>query len=333
MAERERSPDPGSRRRGLALAVRRPTAPRSRSRSSTARATTTGASRRASSRRASRELEGALREVHEETGYRVQPGRSLGEVRYLKKSGGGAREKVVHYWAMRAIGGAFSPEPRGRRAALAAARRGADACHAGHRPRGAGALPARAPCTGSVLLVRHASAGSRPSGRGRPAAPARRGRAGAGRGAGAAAVAVRGREDRVRRLPALRPDAATRSASRSASRSTRSRCCPSRAFPEHEDEALELSATSAGAGARGRGCSQGDVIQRWSSASRARTTYAVGVRSSAKKGGVWALSFDDHRLSATRSASRRRGSNRPKRPSFTFGSTGSTQMLPARLRT
>ena len=54
-------------------------------------------------------LEGAIREVHEETGYRVQPGRSLGEVRYLKKSGGAAREKVVHYWAMRAIGGAFSP--------------------------------------------------------------------------------------------------------------------------------------------------------------------------------------------------------------------------------
>ena len=54
-------------------------------------------------------LEGAIREVHEETGHRVQPGRSLGEVRYLKKSAGAAREKVVHYWAMRAIGGAFSP--------------------------------------------------------------------------------------------------------------------------------------------------------------------------------------------------------------------------------
>ena len=54
-------------------------------------------------------IEGAVREVHEETGYRVQPGRSLGEVRYLKESGGGAREKVVHYWAMRAISGAFNP--------------------------------------------------------------------------------------------------------------------------------------------------------------------------------------------------------------------------------
>ena len=39
----------------------------------------------------------------------MQPGRSLGEIRYLKKSGGGTREKVVHYWAMRATGGIFSP--------------------------------------------------------------------------------------------------------------------------------------------------------------------------------------------------------------------------------
>jgi 8-oxo-dGTP pyrophosphatase MutT (NUDIX family) len=30
------------------------------------------------------QLEGGIREVMEETGYRVQPGRSLGEVRYLK---------------------------------------------------------------------------------------------------------------------------------------------------------------------------------------------------------------------------------------------------------
>ena len=55
------------------------------------------------------EIEGALREVFEETGCRVQLGRSLGEIRYLKKSGGHTREKVVHYWAMRATGGTFSP--------------------------------------------------------------------------------------------------------------------------------------------------------------------------------------------------------------------------------
>ena len=46
--------------------------------------------------------ETAVREVHEETGNRVQVGRPLGEIRYLKKSGGTTREKVVHFWAMRA---------------------------------------------------------------------------------------------------------------------------------------------------------------------------------------------------------------------------------------
>ena len=89
-------------------------------------------------------IEGALREVHEETGFRVQPGRSLGEVRYLKESGGGAREKVVHYWAMRAISGVFSPNRGGRSAGVADGRRGAREGHSRHRPRGAGAVRAAA---------------------------------------------------------------------------------------------------------------------------------------------------------------------------------------------
>jgi 8-oxo-(d)GTP phosphatase len=55
------------------------------------------------------EFEGAIREVHEETGYRVRPGRALGDVRYLKTEDGVSREKVVRYWAMQAIGGAFTP--------------------------------------------------------------------------------------------------------------------------------------------------------------------------------------------------------------------------------
>ena len=54
------------------------------------------------------EFEGALREVFEETGYRVRPGRGLGEVRYTTQNGAG-REKVVRYWAMRAVSGVFTP--------------------------------------------------------------------------------------------------------------------------------------------------------------------------------------------------------------------------------
>jgi 8-oxo-(d)GTP phosphatase len=55
------------------------------------------------------DLEGAIREVTEETGYRVQIRRPLGEVTYEKGSGGGRRLKTVRYWSMHAEGGLFSP--------------------------------------------------------------------------------------------------------------------------------------------------------------------------------------------------------------------------------
>jgi 8-oxo-dGTP pyrophosphatase MutT (NUDIX family) len=56
------------------------------------------------------ELDGALREVCEETGHRAKPGQALGEVRYMKENSSGvARPKVVHYWAMEAVEGSFTP--------------------------------------------------------------------------------------------------------------------------------------------------------------------------------------------------------------------------------
>jgi 8-oxo-dGTP diphosphatase len=54
------------------------------------------------------EFDAALREVFEETGYRVRPGRALGEVRYERRNGA-RREKVVRYWAMQATSGSFTP--------------------------------------------------------------------------------------------------------------------------------------------------------------------------------------------------------------------------------
>lgn len=50
-------------------------------------------------------LAGALREVEEETGQRAWAGAYLGEVRYPTARG----EKVVEYWALEALGGAFVP--------------------------------------------------------------------------------------------------------------------------------------------------------------------------------------------------------------------------------
>jgi len=56
-----------------------------------------------------REVDGAIREVLEETGYHVRLGRSLGETRYLKAMDGYARPKVVRWWAMEAGAGGFGP--------------------------------------------------------------------------------------------------------------------------------------------------------------------------------------------------------------------------------
>jgi 8-oxo-(d)GTP phosphatase len=56
-----------------------------------------------------REVDGAIREVLEETGYHVRLGRSLGETRYLKVDSGVGRQKVVRWWAMEAASGGFGP--------------------------------------------------------------------------------------------------------------------------------------------------------------------------------------------------------------------------------
>jgi 8-oxo-dGTP diphosphatase len=49
-------------------------------------------------------LDAALREVQEETGHTAEPGRPLGEIRYLKDGA----PKRVRYWAMRVTGGRFT---------------------------------------------------------------------------------------------------------------------------------------------------------------------------------------------------------------------------------
>ena len=48
----------------------------------------------------------ALREVREETGYGCHLGRFVGEVEYLDRRG---RVKVVSYWLMQPVDGAFEP--------------------------------------------------------------------------------------------------------------------------------------------------------------------------------------------------------------------------------
>lgn len=48
----------------------------------------------------------ALREVEEETGLRCELGAELGATEYVDRKG---RDKVVRYWAMRPVSGAFEP--------------------------------------------------------------------------------------------------------------------------------------------------------------------------------------------------------------------------------
>jgi phosphohistidine phosphatase SixA/ADP-ribose pyrophosphatase YjhB (NUDIX family) len=113
-----------------------------------------------------REVDGAIREVLEETGYHVRLGRPLGETRYMKEQAGHQRPKVVRWWAMEAISGAFTPMREVdelRWVSLAEAHdlltRETDRDLLERFVRGP--APTRV-----VLLVRHGSAGSRSAWRG-----------------------------------------------------------------------------------------------------------------------------------------------------------------------
>jgi 8-oxo-dGTP diphosphatase len=55
------------------------------------------------------ELDAAVREVLEETGFHVRVGEALGTTRYRRIVNGEDRPKVVHWWAMEATSGEFTP--------------------------------------------------------------------------------------------------------------------------------------------------------------------------------------------------------------------------------
>lgn len=107
------------------------------------------------------DLEGAVREVLEETGFHVRVGRPLGETRYDKETAIGMRPKVVRWWAMQVEEGAFSPtrevdELEWLSLADASDRLTRSTDREVLERFARGTAPTR-----TVLLVRHASAGSR----------------------------------------------------------------------------------------------------------------------------------------------------------------------------
>ncbi len=107
------------------------------------------------------EIEGAIREVTEETGYRVQIRRPLGEVSYQKGSGADPRTKTVRYWSMHAEGGLFSPSREVDQLRWLSIEDAYDLL-SHERDRALLRTFAEGPVlTRAVLLLRHASAGNR----------------------------------------------------------------------------------------------------------------------------------------------------------------------------
>jgi broad specificity phosphatase PhoE/8-oxo-dGTP pyrophosphatase MutT (NUDIX family) len=122
-----------------------------------------------------REEHTALREVEEETGMRCRLERALGSTKYKDHRG---RQKVVHYWVMRALDGHFKPTKEvdalrwvplaeaidtlsyhhDRSLLLEGFEAHANNPAAGERE---GRVTMRGRTTGAIYLVRHAKAGSR----------------------------------------------------------------------------------------------------------------------------------------------------------------------------
>jgi 8-oxo-dGTP pyrophosphatase MutT (NUDIX family) len=107
------------------------------------------------------ELEGAIREVFEETGFRVAVGRPLGDVRYMKTGGGSLRPKVVRYWSMKAEGGAFFPNREVDELRWMSLAEAHDLLTHDHDRELLERFVRGPTVNGCVLLVRHGSAGSR----------------------------------------------------------------------------------------------------------------------------------------------------------------------------
>ncbi len=241
------------------------------------------------------EIDGAVREVLEETGFHARVGRSLGETRYLKEQDRVMRSKVVRWWAMEATNGSFVTtrevddlrwvDPGEARGLLTRStdRQLLDRFTDGPAPRR------------MVLLVRHGSAGSRTSWQGddraRPLDPC-------GWAQAEALVRFLSHFDPTEILAAdydrcvqtveplasamvlaIRPEPVLSEAG----------------YPGREDEAVALLRSVGGPHGAAVVCSQGDVIPdllaRLAAADRADLPAAAS-----RKGSTWALAFDGPRL-------------------------------------
>jgi 8-oxo-(d)GTP phosphatase len=241
-------------------------------------------------------LEGAIREVHEETGYRVQPGRSLGEVRYLKNSGGAAREKVVHYWAMKAVGGAFSPNREVDEMRWLSIDDARETITRNLDRDVLERFAQRPAMTGSVLLLRHASAGSRSKWDGddrvRPLDEA-----GEEQAEELVRLLSRFEVDEILSADNVRCVDTVRPLSESIGVAVEQNALLSEdGFPGREREAVDLIRNLGRPASAAVACSHSGVIDELVERLSTADGLQVAEPFNLKKGGVWALSFDDHKL-------------------------------------
>lgn len=242
------------------------------------------------------DIEGAVREVREETGHRVRLGRALGEVRYTKGTRYGPTPKVVRYWAMQTDGGHFvAGDEVDELRWLPLDGAGRILSH--ERDRQVLKRFVRGPAVlTTVLLVRHASAGSRSQWQGDDRARPLDER---GRDQAEALVSLLSRfkvrevssADFVRCVDTLRPLADAVG-------------CPVKEEPLFSEVGYQGRERKAVATIRDLGspdltvavCSQGDVIpdllERLADKDHVELPDPIPHR----KASVWILSFDDHRL-------------------------------------
>ena len=241
------------------------------------------------------EVDGAIREVLEETGHRIRLGRALGETRYFKEQGGFLRPKVVRWWAMEASGGGFTPNREVDELRWVTL---AEAHEALTRETDRELLErfVRGPApTREVLVVRHASAGSRS------------GWIGDDRLRPLDESGYRQAEELVRLLAHFDPTEIV-SADFVRCRQTveplaealglevrETPIVSEEGYPGHEAEAVELLRSVGGPHHTSVVCSQGDVIPDL--LARIATADSVDLPPEpSKKGSTWALTFQLDRL-------------------------------------
>jgi 8-oxo-dGTP diphosphatase len=240
-------------------------------------------------------FDGAVREVLEETGYRVRPSRSLGEVRYVTYSSGGLRPKIVRYWAMQATTGTFAPNHEVDDLRWVTADEAMELLTRENDGHVLERFLAGPIVTGTVLLVRHGSAGSRSKWKGddrdRPLDETGRDQAEALIGL-LSGFDVRDlvSADFARCVQTLEPFARSRNVE-----IREEPLLSEQGFPGHEEQAVASLRELANPGAAVAACSQRQVMPKLLERLAVEDEVELP-HLRAKKGSVWALAFDDRRL-------------------------------------